>query len=95
VADKDEMGSMEPAHKGEYTMALAKDKAKLAIAAVKSEDTQVKQPRVVRKYGYKDHYEPTKTLEEIRSLSSAQARSVLDAWLLSEASIRGSAQGGY
>lgn len=45
MGDKDEMGSMEPAHKGDYTMALAKDKAKLAIAAVKSEDTQVKQPR--------------------------------------------------
>lgn len=36
------MGSVEPGHKGDYTMALAKDKAKLAIAAVKSEDTQVK-----------------------------------------------------
>jgi hypothetical protein len=35
------MGTVEPAHKGDYTMALAKDKAKLALAAVKSEDTQV------------------------------------------------------
>lgn len=34
-------GSMQPAPaKGDHTMALAKDKAKLAIAAVKSEDTQ-------------------------------------------------------
>jgi hypothetical protein len=38
----DNMGSVQPPHKGDYTMALAKDKAKLAVAAVKSEDTQVK-----------------------------------------------------
>jgi hypothetical protein len=35
------MGTPE-VHKGDHTMALAKDKAKLAIAAVKSEDMQVK-----------------------------------------------------
>jgi hypothetical protein len=35
------MGSVQPPQKGDYTMALAKDKAKLAVAAVKSEDTQV------------------------------------------------------